>query len=71
MNRGWLRHKKDGHINLRKNLGKKPKVTKEDFEIYRLKIWCILRKAELRWRCAKIEAGVVNNQAINYLLGAA
>lgn len=34
VNRWWLRHKKEGHINPRKNLGKKPKVTKEDFEIY-------------------------------------
>lgn len=34
VNRWWLRNKKEGHINPRKNLGKKPKVTKEDFEIY-------------------------------------
>ena len=34
VNRWWLRHKKEGHINPRKNVGKKPKVRKEDFEIY-------------------------------------
>jgi transposase len=34
VNRWWLRHKKEGHIRPRKNLGKKPKVTKEEFEIY-------------------------------------
>lgn len=34
MNRWWLRNKKEGHINPRKNLGRKPRVTQEDFEIY-------------------------------------
>jgi transposase len=34
VNRWWVRYKKEGHINPRKNLGKKPKVTKEDFAIY-------------------------------------
>lgn len=34
VNRWCLRHKKEGHIRPRKNLGKKAKVTKEDFEIY-------------------------------------
>ncbi len=34
VNRWWLRHKKEGHINPRKNLGKKPKITREDFDIY-------------------------------------
>ena len=34
VNRWCLRNKKEGHITPRKNLGKKPKVTKEGFEIY-------------------------------------
>ncbi len=34
MNRLCLRHKKEGHIRLRKNLGEKPKVTKEELQIY-------------------------------------
>jgi len=34
VNRWCLRYKKEGHIAPRKNLGKKAKVTKEDFEIY-------------------------------------
>ena len=34
VNRWWLRHKKEGHIRPRKNLGKTPKVTMDAFEIY-------------------------------------
>jgi len=34
VNRWWLRHKKEGHIRPRINLGKKPKVTEEEFKIY-------------------------------------
>lgn len=34
VNRWWLRHKNEGHIRPRKNLGKKPKVTEEEFKVY-------------------------------------
>ena len=34
VNRWCIRNKKEGNINPRKNLGKKPKVTREGFEIY-------------------------------------
>ena len=34
VNRWWIRHKTEGHIMPRRNLGKKPKVTQEEFRIY-------------------------------------
>ena len=34
VNRWWLRNKREGHVSPRKNMGKKPKVSKEEFEIY-------------------------------------
>jgi len=34
VNRWWIRHKTEGHIRPRINLGKKPKVTEEEFKIY-------------------------------------
>jgi transposase len=34
VNRWWIRYKTEGHIRPRINLGKKPKVTEEEFKIY-------------------------------------
>lgn len=34
VNRWWRRHIEEGHINPRKNLGKKPKVMEEEFKLY-------------------------------------
>ena len=34
VNRWWLRHKREGHILPRKNLGKKASVSKVEFESY-------------------------------------
>ena len=34
VNRWWLRHKQEGHVCPRKNLGKKASVSKVEFEAY-------------------------------------